>query len=434
MMSGKMVASLNRLRLIAIREFLSYLRTPGFWLSLMIGPIAATFGGMAPTMMHQAAPAPVLTVVDLSGTGATPTIAAALGGQKPLAILVQPPAAAAQASSPAAAGRALRPYLSGDPPAGGPRLDAAAILSGAPQATVVDFWSRDINDPDLQQTVRGAVTQAMQQARLRAAGLDPQLVAQFSAATPTVHSYSPRAAGGQVSMKDRLPSLLGLGLAFVLFFAIFTGAGILLNSVIEEKSSRILEVLLSSATVPELLGGKILGVAGVSAFIIAGWGAMGLLALQHSAPEMVAQVGTALMTHGLVVWFVFFFLLGYLMYASVFAAIGAFCETVREAQTLLGPIMILISLPIMFLTVALEHPDAPLIVALSLVPPFTPFLMTARLASGPPLWQVLSALILMAATTAAVVWLCARAFRAGALSTGKLDLKRLAAGLLGRAG
>jgi ABC-2 type transport system permease protein len=433
-MSANLATSLNRLRLIAIREFLSYLRTPGFWLSLMIGPIAASFGAMAPAMMHQAAPTPVLTVVDLSETGAASTIAAALNGPKPLALLVGPPAAAATAASPAEAGRALRRYLSGDPPPGGPRLDAAAILSGTPQAIVVDFWSRDINDLDLQHTVRGAVTQAMQQARLRAAGLAPELVAQFSAATPVVHSFSPRAAKGQVSMKDRLPSLLGLGMAFVLFFAIFTGAGILLNSVIEEKSSRILEVLLSSATVPELLGGKILGVAGVSAFIIAGWGAMGLLALQRAAPGMVAEVGAALMTHGLVIWFAFFFVLGYLMYASVFAAIGAFCETVREAQTLLGPIMILISIPIMFLTLALEHPDAPLIVALSWIPPFTPFLMTARLASGPPLWQVLGALILMAATTTTVVWLCARAFRAGALSTGKLDIRRVAAGLLGRAG
>jgi len=428
-MSVHLVASLNRLRLIATREFLSYLRTPGFWLSLMIGPIAAGFGAMAPAMLHQAAPSPVLTVVDLSATGATPTIAAALSGPKPLAILVGPPARATEATSAAAAGKALRPYLSGDAPAGGPRLDAAAILSGRPDAIVVDFWSRDINDPDLQHVVRGAATQAMQQARLRAAGLAPELVAAVSAAAPVVHSYSPRAARGQVSMKDRLPSLLGLGLAFVLFFAIFTGAGILLNSVIEEKSSRILEVLLSSATVPELLGGKILGVAGVSAFIIAGWGAMGLLALQRTAPQMVAEVGAALMTHGLVIWFALFFVLGYLMYASVFAAIGAFCETVREAQTLLGPIMILITLPVMFLTVALEHPDAPLIVALSWVPPFTPFLMTARLAAGPPLWQVLGALILMATTTAAVVWLCARAFRAGALSTGKLDLKRLALGL-----
>jgi ABC-2 type transport system permease protein len=401
---------------------------------MMIGPIAAGFGATAPTMMHQAAPAPVLTVIDLSATGATPMIAAALGGQKPLAILVRSPAAAVAATSATSAGWALRPYLGGDPPAGGPRLDAAAILSGTPQAIIVDFWSRDINDPELELAVRGAAAHAMQQARLRAAGLDPQLVAQVSSAAPVVHTYSPRAAAGQVSMKDRLPSLLGLGLAFVLFFAIFTGAGILLNSVIEEKSSRILEVLLSSATIPELLGGKILGVAGVSAFIIGGWAVIGLLALQRTAPAMVPEVGAALMSHGLVVWFALFFVLGYLMYASIFAAIGAFCETVREAQTLLGPIMILITLPVMFLTVALEHPDAPLIVVLSWIPAFTPFLMTARLASGPPLWQVIGALILMAATTTTVVWLCARAFRAGALSTGKLDLKRLAAGLLGRAG
>jgi ABC-2 type transport system permease protein len=426
-------ASLNRLRLIATREFVSYLRTPGFWLSLLIGPILACFSAVAPGLMHQAAPTPVLSVIDLSGTGATPTIAAALRGPKPLAHLVPPPAAAAEATTPAAAAKALRPYLSGEPPGNGPRLDAAAILSGTPQAIVVDFWSRDLNDPDLQLAVRGAAAAAMQQARLRAAGLDAGLIAQLSAAAPVVQSYSPRAAAGRVSLKDRLPSLLGLGLAFVLFFAIFTGAGILLNSVIEEKSSRILEVLLSSATVPELLGGKILGVAGVAASIIAAWGVMGVLAIYRVAPDMVTEVGSALMTHGLVVWFALFFVLGYLMYASVFAAIGAFCETVREAQALLGPIMLLITLPVMFLSLALEHPDAPLIVALSWIPPFTPFLMTARLASGPPLWQVLGALVLMAATTTAVVGLCARAFRAGALSTGRLDVKRLIGGMLGRA-
>jgi ABC-2 type transport system permease protein len=299
MTRAEMGASLNRLRLIATREFLSYLRTPGFWLSLMIGPIAAGFGATAPKMMTQAAPAPVLTVIDLSATGAAPVIAMALGGEKPIAHLVRPPRAVAETTSPAAAGRALRPSLVANPPADGPRLDAAAILSGTPQAIVVDFWSRDINDPDLELAVRAAATQAMQQARLRSAGLDPRLIARFSDAAATVHSYSPRAATGQVSLRDRLPSLLGLGLAFVLFFAIFTGAGILLNSVIEEKSSRILEVLLSSATVPELLGGKILGVAGVSAFTIGGWSAIGLLAVHYVAPEMVGQVASALFAHEL---------------------------------------------------------------------------------------------------------------------------------------
>jgi ABC-2 type transport system permease protein len=421
-----MGGSFNRLSRIAAREFISYVRTPGFWLSLLIAPLAASFGGFAPKLMHEASPTPVIAILDLSGTGGGPVITRALlSGPKPLARIAPAPPAAQQATTATEAGAALKPYLGNNPPKDGQRLDAAAILSGTPQQITLDFWSRDLNDPLLQSAVRAAVAESMQQARLRAAGLDPRLIARFSGIEPELHSFSPRAARGAISFRDRLPSILGLALAFILFFAIFTGAGILLNSVIEEKSSRILEVLLSSATVPEILAGKILGVAGVSASIIGGWGVIALIGLNRLAPEMVSQVGSALLTHGLIFWFVVFFVIGYLMYASIFAAIGAFCETVREAQTLLGPIMIVITIPVTFLSLALEHPDAPLIVALSWIPPFTPFIMTARLASGPPVWQVLGSLVLMSATAAAVVWLCARAFRAGALSTGKIDLKQM---------
>jgi ABC-2 type transport system permease protein len=271
----------------------------------------------------------------------------------------------------------------------------------------------------------------MQQARLRQAGLDPKLVDQLAAMAPTVRFLSPKAALGRVSLRDRLPSILGLGLAFALFFAIFTGAGILLNSVIEEKSSRILEVLLSSASVPEILGGKILGAAALSATVIGGWGLVGVLALARYSPVLLGDSIAALMAHGLIAWFVLFFIGGYLMYASIFAAIGAFCETAREAQTLLGPMMLIITIPVLFLSLALQHPNAPVIVALSWIPIFTPFIMTARLAAGPPVWEVLGALAVMAATVTAVVWLCARAFRAGALSSGKFALKRLAAGVFG---
>ena len=79
---------------------------------------------------------------------------------------------------------------------------------------------------------------------------------------PEVATYSPRAEAGRVGLRDRLPGFIGLGMGILLWMVILTGAGILLNSVIEEKSSRILEVLLSSASVAEIMGGKILGVAG----------------------------------------------------------------------------------------------------------------------------------------------------------------------------
>jgi ABC-2 type transport system permease protein len=416
---------MSRLLRIAIREYLSFLRTPGFWISLLVAPVAGGMGALAPHLAERVSPPAAVTVLDLAHTGAAPVIAKALEGNKPPVRLLPPPPEALAASTPDSVGRALRPYLArGD-------LDAAVVLSGAPAQVSVDFWSRDLNDPSLRGLVRNAVAQSMQQARLRQAGLDPRLVDQLSALTPTVRFLSPKAASGRVSMRDRLPSLLGLGLAFVLFFAIFTGAGILLNSVIEEKSSRILEVLLSSASVPEILGGKILGAAALSATVIGGWGLVGLLALARYSPGLLGDVVSALLAHGLIVWFALFFIGGYLMYASIFAAIGAFCETAREAQTLLGPMMLIITIPILFLTMALQHPDAPVIVALSWIPIFTPFIMTARLAAGPPIWEVLGALCVMATTVTAVVWMCARAFRAGALSSGKFDLKRLAAGVFG---
>jgi ABC-2 type transport system permease protein len=94
--------------------------------------------------------------------------------------------------------------------------------------------------------------------------------------------------------------------------------------------------------------------------------------------------------------------------------------------------MILLTIPLVFMGQAVTRPDAPLLQALSWVPPFTPFLMAARAASGPPLWQVAGTAALMFATTALELWVAGRAFRTGALSSGRFDFKLLLAGVTGR--
>lgn len=411
---------MSRLLQIARREYVSYLRTPGFWISLLVAPLVIAFAGLAPQLMERATPAPELAIIDFahSDLGAAVEMALTAPGAAPVRLL-PPPSNIALSPSPEAAGRALRPYLTDG------RLDAAAVLYGPPDAVRMDFWSRNLGDPTLEPAVRSAVAEWMKSQRLRDAGLDPRLLAELDRVQPVVREFSPKAAAGRVGFRDQLPAIVGLGLSFVLWMAVVTGAGILLNSVIEEKSTRVLEILLSSASVPEILGGKILGAAGLSATVLATWGALALAALLKTSPELAGDVAAALLGHGLIVWFALFFVGGYLMYASLFAAIGAFCETTREAQTLLGPLMLVLTIPMMFLTLALRHPDAPLIAALSWAPIFTPFLMTARIASGPPLWQSLGAIALMAATAALVVWGCARAFAAGALSSAKPDPKRM---------
>lgn len=200
---------------------------------------------------------------------------------------------------------------------------------------------------------------------------------------------------------------------------------------IEEKSNRVLEVLLSSASVSEVLAGKILGVAMLAATILLLWGGVGFFALQRLAsPALTHQVIDAVVGRGLIVEFAAFFVLGYLMYASIFVAIGSFCETPREAQTLVGPLMIVLTIPMILLSTLLRHPDNPLLSTLSWIPPFTPFLMTARAASGVAWWETAGSLALMAATAALVVWISGRAFRAGALATGKLDIGAFVRGVV----
>ena len=130
-------------------------------------------------------------------------------------------------------------------------------------------------------------------------------------------------------------------------------------------------------------------------------------------------------------WFVAFMVGGYLMYAVLFAAIGAFCETPRDAQTLMGPIMMVLVVPMITMTMAVQTPDAPVIRILSWVPFFTPFLMMARIPSDPPMIEIVGAMAMMFAFALLMVWVAGRAFRAGALSDVKLSWKAFGSAIRG---
>src|SRR5690606_30763188 len=153
------------------------------------------------------------------------------------------------------------------------------------------------------------------------------------------------ASGGEVSFRDKLPTVIGLAGGFLLWSLVITGASILLNSVMEEKSNKILEVLLSSASPMEILSGKVLRVALLTITVLVGWGAIGAAGMAATIPETAGMIGDILLSGGMLGWFVAFMAGGYLMYAVLFAAIGAFCETPRDAQTLMGPIMMVLVIP-----------------------------------------------------------------------------------------
>ena len=449
---------MKRILLIARREYVAYAKTVGFWLSLLAFPLFAVLGGGIPLLIRSSEPIKSVAVIEdgreaaglaavvrnalradqdrradvarqVGGARARDSRAvSSLGGNK--LRLVQPPAAVASAAPGAEREAAIRAALDKEDEH---PLNAIVFLSRVDGRPAAQVWTARANDNEAASFVRSALRTGYRDEALTRAGVDPALVAQIDAFRPDVKAFSPSAAsGGEVSMRDRLPSFIGLAAGFLLWSLVITGASILLNSVMEEKSNRILEVLLSSASATEILTGKVLGVAMLTLTVLAVWAGIGASGLMSAAPEIAGQVGQVLLHDGLVFYFIAYMVGGYLMYAVLFAAIGAFCETPRDAQTLMGPFMMVLIVPLMVMQMALTSPDAPLVKVLSWIPFFTPFLMSARAPSDPPLIEVVLTLAGMFAMAAFMIWIAGRAFRAGALSDVKLSWKSFGRAITGR--
>jgi len=322
-----------------------------------------------------------------------------------------------------------RRYL-GDEVAKADRLDAVVFLDrigGRPTARV---WARKATDTAVERFVRTALREEHRRAVFEQAGIDPAVVSATADFDPEVITLSPKSAsGGKVEFRDKLPQIIGLASGFLLWSLIITGASILLNSVMEEKSNKILEVLLSSASATEILTGKVLGVALLTTTVLLVWGGIGAFGLIAGLPQYAPMVADVLLSGGLIGYFLAYAVGGYLMYAVLFAAIGAFCETPRDAQTLMGPIMMILVVPLLVMQMAIRTPDAPLVQIMSWIPFFTPFLMSARAPSEPPMIEIIGTMAGMFAFALLMVWIAGRAFRAGALSDVKLSWKAFGAAI-----
>jgi len=202
--------------------------------------------------------------------------------------------------------------------------------------------------------------------------------------------------------------------AGLLVFGIMIGGQTLLTQTIEEKSSRVIEVLLSAVSPLELMAGKILGQMAVSMLVLALYILIGLALLSS-----FAMLG--LLDPLLIVYLIVFFLVGYLVFASVFAAVGAAVNEMREAQSLMTPIMLALMTPWFFAAPIGREPNTAFSIAMSLIPPVNTFAMMVRLASStpPPFWQVALSIAIGLASAVAAIWFAAKVFKVGLLLHGK---------------
>jgi ABC-2 type transport system permease protein len=193
-----------------------------------------------------------------------------------------------------------------------------------------------------------------------------------------------------------------------------------MRSVLEEKSSRVMEVLLSAVTAKELMAGKIVGVGAVGLTQLAVWSLMGLTVAAPAVAAMREQLAGMQLNLNAVIYFFIFFILGYLLYSSLFAALGAMVNTEQEAQNLQFFVMLPLILSTVLMMLVMRQPDSTVSMVSSLFPFCTPILMYIRiLVQQPPMWQILLSIGLLIATNYGVLVVCSRIYRVGILMYGK---------------
>ena len=230
-----------------------------------------------------------------------------------------------------------------------------------------------------------------------------------------LHALDPGSSAGEGSS---LTSLVSMAVLFIFFFLLIMSSGFMLSSVSREKENRTVEILLLSLRPRELMLGKILGLSVVALLQMAVWIGGGLLLLGRA--KTILSGATAFeLPAGFVIWALLYFLLGYLLYASLMGAIGAMAPNARESGQFTLLVLLPLMIPIWFNSLFIQTPNSPLALALSLFPLTAPTAMIPRLvATQVPIWQTAASLAGLAVATYFFVTLAARFFRADTLLSG----------------
>ncbi len=255
--------------------------------------------------------------------------------------------------------------------------------------------------------VESALSLAAEAARLSAAGLSPAAIASAMALVPVQLLQPP-------STKDTENLLASLALGILLWIALGQYGNMVAQSVVEEKATRIMEILLATIQPSRLLAGKVIGIGLVGLLQLAIVGAAALVAVNVTNVASIPALGVASIVND-----IFWFLLGFLFYATAYSAVASLVSRQEEVQSAVAPISIFQIAGYLLMYAALPNPTGPLATVASLVPPFTPILMAVRMAATDvPFWQVGLAAVLTVASIVGLTWLAGRMYSNAALHLG----------------
>lgn len=401
---------MTRLFAVVKREYVERVRSKAFLVSTLLGPVLLVVFLMGPiVLMERQRPHLRITVIDPAGRLRT-AVEETLARQKigPDARFTVVPAGAAEAEE---ARRQAREAVLGG------ALDGYLYLSPeALEGSVAEYYGKNVSNRADLNLMEKAVEEAVVGLRLQGAGLDPQHV---KALTRRLDLKTIRLTP-QGQREDRGGTfVLAMLLVTMLYTTVAMWGAAIMNGVIEEKSNRLVEVIVSSIPTSSLFAGKLLGVgsAGLTQFLVWGLTMAGLSAWgAASAPGS----GFPEVSPLLLAAFVVYFLLGYFLYGSLYAAVGSAVNSQQEAQSLAFPVMMPLVVAFVSFPAILRSPDSTMSVVLSLIPFFTPLLMVLRITSvTPPTWQIVLSIVLTLLAIALTTWVAARIYRVGILMYGK---------------
>jgi ABC-2 type transport system permease protein len=290
--------------------------------------------------------------------------------------------------------------------------DAVTPAAGTDRLGTYDLYLRGKLDDRLVDDLHAGMREAIVSARLSGLGVDPARVRNLTT-VPRPSALTVTADGERTTSRE-MNIFIPLAFMILLLMSVMTSGQYLLTSTVEEKSNRVVEVLLSAVSAMELMTGKILGQMAVGLLVLALYAGVGLLAL-------VSFATLGLIDPSLLIFLLVFYALAYFTFASFMAAVGSAVNEMREAQSMMMPIMMVLMVPwILWLPLSRE-PNSMLAVSLSFIPPFSSFVMLLRMTSvsPPPAWQPLVSIAIGIAGVWASLWFAGKVFRVGLLMFGK---------------
>ena len=409
----------DKMLVIAKREYVTRVKTKGFWIATVLLPVFMLSMTLLPALvMSKAKTSHRVVIVDATGEVAGPLREklekreASGRGEIRFEMETQSPAADTEAQRAALD----RQVLNGD-------INSWVwVTRDGLDRGKVEYHSENISNFATQSVLESALTDVVRRAKLTAAGLDPDQIEGLDRSiglnTIRITESGSREERGEA----------GFVFAYLLFFLLYIVLIIygqqVMQGVLEEKTSRVVEVVISSASPFELMLGKLIGICCTGLTQLAVW--LGTVAVV-TAPGIVASIAwlpsdfqIPTLPVSLILHFFALFLLGFFVFASFYAAIGASFNSAQEAQQLSTFAIMFLIAPFIFMMPVINDPDSTLAVVTSLIPVFTPLVMMLRLAvKAPPWWQIVLAYTLTGGFTLFMIWVAARIYRVGILMYGK---------------